>query len=408
MNFSHTDFTGFSGTRVHLGVCGSISAFRAVDIMRRLQRADITVGVTLTKAAQEFIRPLQFQALTSGPVYEGLFAANQAEYAHLEPAQNADVLLIAPSTANMLAKHAHGIGDDLLSSQLFSFAGTTIHAPAMNPRIWSNPAVQANVAALKNRNVVFVPPETGLMACGEVGEGRLAETEEIFLTTLKTLLPQNLAGKRMLVNLGPTQEFWDPVRVLTNNSSGTMGASIALAAWLLGAEVSVVAGPVPSLWLPRFLDVISVSSALQMHEACLDIASNMDIICCTAAVSDYRFLNSPREKVKKSELGSNLVLELQQNPDILFDIGKKRRSSQFIIGFAAESCNIQSEALRKLKDKNLDLIVANPVNMSDCGFGSSRNMVFIADAYGRQESWPVLPKSEIGMRIVEWVMDSQV
>ncbi|GAB6059890.1 bifunctional phosphopantothenoylcysteine decarboxylase/phosphopantothenate--cysteine ligase CoaBC [Desulfonatronum parangueonense] len=406
MNLSHTDFTGFAGTRVHLGVCGSISAFKSVDIMRRLQRADITVGVTLTEAAQEFIRPLQFQALTSGPVYAGLFATNQAEYAHLEPAQNADVLLVAPSTANMLAKHAHGIGDDLLSSQLFSFAGTTIHAPAMNPRIWSNPAVQANVTVLKNRNIVFVPPETGQMACGEVGEGRLAETEEIFLETLKALLPQKLAGKRFLVNLGPTQEFWDPVRVLTNASSGTMGASIALAAWLQGAEITVVAGPVPSLWLPRFLDINTVTSALQMHEACLDIAANMDIICCTAAVSDYRFANRPQEKAKKADLGSTLVLELHQNPDILLDISKGRRSSQFIIGFAAESCNIQTEALRKLRAKNLDMIVANPITIPDCGFGSSRNSVFIADAHGRQESWPVLPKPEVGMRIVEWIIDS--
>jgi len=207
MTHPHTDFTGFSGHRIQLGITGSVSAFRAVDVMRRLQQADVQVGVTLTASAQEFIRPLQFRSLTSCPVYEGLFVANQADYAHLEPAQNADVFLVAPSTANTLAKHAAGIGDDLLSTQLLSFRGEILHAPAMNPRIWASLAVQANIDTLRSREVAIIPPETGRMACGEVGEGRLAEVEEIFLQTLKSLSPKDLSGKRMLVNLGPTQEF---------------------------------------------------------------------------------------------------------------------------------------------------------------------------------------------------------
>lgn len=405
MTHAHTDFTGFSGKRLQLGVTGSVSAFRAVDVMRRLQRADIQVGVTLTSAAQEFIKPLQFRSLTSGPVYEGLFDSNQAEYAHLEPAQNSHVFLVAPSTANTLAKHAGGIGDDLLSSQLFSFKGPIIHAPAMNPRIWSSPAVQANVIKLIDRGIGIVPPETGLMACGEIGEGRLAEVEEIFLYALKALLPQELAGKRFLVNLGPTREYWDPVRVLTNDSSGTMGASIAVAAWLSGAEVSIVQGPTPLLWLPRFLPTTNVTSAVQMHQACLDLAKDMDIICLTAAVSDYHPVAVQQSKAKKSTLGERITLDLRQNPDILADIGKDRRESQYVIGFAAETDDILNHAQRKLHEKQLDLIVANFVARPDSGFGTATNQVHVISRCGRRESWPVLAKSEVAMRIIEWFLD---
>ncbi len=405
MSHPHTDFTGFSGKRLQLGVTGSVSAFRAVDIMRRLQRAGIQVGVTLTAAAQEFVRPLQFRSLTPAPVYEGLFDSKQAEYAHLEPAQNAQLFLIAPSTANTLAKHAGGIGDDLLSSQLFSFKGPIIHAPAMNPRIWSSSAVRANLSILEGREIGIVPPETGLMACGEIGEGRLAEVEEIFLYALKALLPQELSGKRILVNLGPTREYWDPVRVLTNDSSGTMGASIALAAWLHGAEVSLVCGPTPSLWLPRFLATTKVTSARQMHQACLDLAPNMDIICLTAAVSDYRPAEVHQSKAKKASLGKRITLELEQNPDILADIGRTRKDSQYIIGFAAETDDILLHAHRKLQEKHIDLIVANSVSRPDSGFGAPTNQVHVLSRCGRRESWPVIPKTEVAMRIIEWYLD---
>lgn len=406
MTHPHTDFTGFSGSRVHLGITGSVSAFRAVDVMRRLQQANVQVGITLTAAAQEFIRPLQFRSLTSGPVYEGLFAANQADYAHLEPAQNADVFLIAPSTANTLAKHAVGVGDDLLSSQLLSFRGKILHAPAMNPRIWASPAVQANIDTLRSREVTIIPPETGRMACGEVGEGRLAEVDEIFLMALKAVSLNELCGKRLLINLGPTQEFWDPVRVLTNTSSGYMGAAIALAGWLQGADVTVVCGPTPHLWLPRFLPRVNVTSALQMHEACLDLAPAMDIVCLTAAVSDYRpdtFLNV---KTKKHAIGETMTLPLVQNPDILKDIGSRKFPGQYLIGFAAETDDIHAHALQKLHNKHLDLIIVNSVLLSGSGFGSSTNQVHVLSACGRQESWPILPKTEIALRIIEWILDA--
>lgn len=407
MTHPHTNFTGYAGTRVQLGVTGSVSAFRAVDVMRRLQQADVLVGVTLTAASQEFIRPLQFRSLTSGPVYEGLFAANQADYAHLEPAQHADAFLVAPSTANILAKHASGVGDDLLSTQLLSFRGDILHAPAMNPRIWTSPAVQFNIDSLRSQDVVIIPPETGRMACGEVGEGRLADVEEIFLTALKALSTNYLCGRRMLVNLGPTQEYWDPVRVVTNASTGYMGAAIALAGWLQGAEVTVVCGPTPHLWLPRFLPRLNVTSALQMHDACLDLAPEMDIICLTAAISDYRPESNLANKSKKQEIGARVALSLVQNPDILKDIGLTRKSHQYLVGFAAETDDIHGHALRKLHSKNLDLIIANSLSLPDSGFGSATNQVHVLSACGRRETWPTLPKTEVAQRIIEWILDAR-
>lgn len=402
---AHTDFSGFVGHRVHLGVTGSVAAYRAVEIMRRLQRAGIDVGVTLTAAAQEFIRPLQFRCLTQAPVFSSLFAADQAQFAHLEPAQNAQVFVVAPSTANTLARHANGLGDDLLSTQLLAFSGQVIHAPAMNPRIWNSPAVQRNMDILRDRGIVFVDPEHGTMACGESGMGRLAETEEIFLAALKALTPQDMAGQRVLVNLGPTWEHIDPVRILTNRSSGTMGASIALAAWLRGAEVTVVRGPTRSLWFPRFFAPIDVQTAKEMHAACLDLATGMNVICLTAAVSDYSPVDVSLTKLKKQVLGQSFTLYMSGNPDILADIGKLKREGQVLIGFAAETSAPDVEARRKLAEKNLDMIVANRVDDQGIGFGSPNNQVAVFDRTGRSEIWPILPKPEIGMRLFDWVKD---
>jgi phosphopantothenoylcysteine decarboxylase/phosphopantothenate--cysteine ligase len=374
--------------------------------MRRLQRAGLDVGVTLTAAAQEFIQPLQFRCLTQAPVYHSLFSADQAQFAHLEPAQNARVFIVAPCTANTLAKHAHGLGDDLLGTQLLAFSGPVIHAPAMNPRIWDSFFVQRNIALLRSQGVIFVEPEHGNLACGESGTGRLADVEEIFLTTLKALTPQDLAGLRVLVNLGPTWEYLDPVRILTNRSSGIMGASIAMAAWLRGAEVTLVCGPTQALWLPRFFPPVNVQTAKEMHAACLDLAANMNIICLTAAVSDYSPVTSSPNKLKKQELGPSFSITLCSNPDILAEIGKQKRAGQILIGFAAETSDPGLEARRKLAEKNLDMILANRVDQQEIGFGSTHNQVAIFDRTGRAEIWPVLSKPEIGMRLFDWIVDA--
>lgn len=402
---AHTHFQGFTGCRVHLGVTGSVSAYRAVDVMRRLQHAGLIVGVSLSSAAQRFIQPLQFRSLTEGPVYDALFGPDQAAFAHLEPAQNARAFLVAPATANILAKHAHGIGDDLLSTQLLAFSGPVIHAPAMNPRIWNSIAVQKNHALLKERKVVVVEPESGVMACGEEGVGRLASTEEIFLATLKCVVPQDLAGLRVLVTLGPTREPLDPVRILTNPSSGIMGASIALAGWLRGAQVTIVSGPVDGLWLPRLLDPVRVGTAKEMHTACLDFAGAVDILCMTAAVCDYAAAQTLPDKAKKRDLGRTFIMSMQGTPDILAALGRRKKKKQVLVGFTAETSDPAAEAKRKLKDKNLDLILANRVDLPGIGFGSGRNQVLVLDRHGRCESWPILPKTEIAMRLFDWVAD---
>ncbi|HDQ41780.1 MAG TPA: bifunctional phosphopantothenoylcysteine decarboxylase/phosphopantothenate--cysteine ligase CoaBC [Desulfonatronum sp.] len=408
MILPHTDFTGFSCGRVHLGVTGSVSAYRAIEIMRRLQRAGLSVSVTLTSSAQEFIQPLQFRSLTEAPVYEALFARDQAEFAHLYPAGNCRSFLVAPCTANILAKHAHGLADDLLSTQLLAFTSTIIHAPAMNPRLWHSFAVQNNISILRDQGICFVEPETGLMACGESGTGRLASTEEIFLTTLKSLMPQDLSGLRVLVNLGPTQEPFDPVRYLTNPSSGIMGASIAIAAWLRGAAVTVISGPVSSLWFPRFITPIYIQTAQEMHQACLDHSRTMNIICLTAAVCDFRFKDSFPDKVKKTSLDQAFSLPMGKNPDILADIGRQKKSGQILIGFAAETSDPTNEARRKLQEKNLDMIVANRIDLPNSGFRSPMNQVMVLDRHGRVETWPTLPKSEISLRLFDWVFHAFV
>jgi len=405
MSYKHTHFTGFAGQRVHLGVTGSVSAYRAVDIMRRLQQANLDVSVTLTQAACQFLQPLQFRALTDALVYDALFASDQARFAHLEPSQNAGAFLVAPATANILAKHAHGLGDDLLSTQLLAFPGPVLHAPAMNPRIWGSLSTQDNLLTLQKRGTKLIWPECGQMACGEEGVGRLAHVEEIFLHTLKSLLPQELSGTRLLVNYGPTHEFLDPVRILTNQSSGVMGASIALASWLRGADVTVVSGPCPELWMPRFITPIQVQTAEEMYQACMDNLPYQDIICLAAAVSDYRPESSLSNKAKKKDLGPALSLQLHQNADILKTVGQNKRTSQYLIGFAAESENLLQEAQRKLIDKHLDLIVGNNIVTSSV-FGSSHNLVHVLDNTGRHETWPRLPKTEIAMRIIEWVLDA--
>lgn len=400
---AHTDFKCFCGLRVHLGVTGSIAAYRAVEILRRLQQAGLSVGVTLTASAQQFIHPLQFRSLTQAPVYEALFTQDQASYAHLEPGQNAKVLLIAPATANILAKHVAGIGDDLLSTQILAFPGPILHAPAMNPRIWQSWAMQNNLAVLCRHGVSVVEPETGALACGETGIGRLAPTERIFLATLRHCLAHDLAGRRVLINLGPTQEAIDPVRILTNRSSGIMGASMAIAAWLRGADVHIVHGPVNDLFFPPDIHRTAVVTAHEMHTACLDLAPSMDIICLSAAVCDFRPRHSHAHKVKKSSLGDHETLTLDPTPDILATIGQSKSSDQILVGFAAETTDLESEAQRKLIHKNLDLIIANRIDIPGSGFAGPTNQVMVLDRHGRQESWPTLAKTEVAMRIFDWI-----
>jgi phosphopantothenoylcysteine decarboxylase/phosphopantothenate--cysteine ligase len=398
----HYGFTGFMGKRVHLGVTGSIAAFKAIELVRLLQQADCMVSATLTDAASRFVTPLSFEALGASPVYTGMFSeAPDADtaFGHLEPGQAADVMLIAPATASMLAKLAFGLADDMLSCQALAFPGPKIVAPAMNPRMWAAPATRRNWAMLEELGYTRVFPEAGSVACGDIGTGRLAPVDEIFLATLKALAPQDLAGKQVLVSLGPTREPWDAVRFWSNPSSGTMGACMAMAAYLRGADVTVVAGPT-ALNFPCGMAVVPVTTARQMHEACTDLWPSMDMACLTAAVADYRPVPFGETKFKKTtSAGAGITVEFETNPDILRSLGESKREGQKLIGFAAETDHLREEAARKLAAKNLDLIAANNIAKAGSGFGVATNEMFVLDAKGRKEQWPQLPKTEVAWRL---------
>ncbi|WP_319582735.1 bifunctional phosphopantothenoylcysteine decarboxylase/phosphopantothenate--cysteine ligase CoaBC [uncultured Pseudodesulfovibrio sp.] len=398
----HYGFAGFMGKRVHLGVTGSIAAFKALDLVRSLQQADCMVSATLTDAAARFITPLSFEALGASPVYTGMFSeAPDADtaFGHLEPGQTADAMLIAPATANILAKLAFGMADDMLSCQALAFPGPKIVAPAMNPRMWAAPATQRNWEMLGELGFIRVFPEAGSVACGDIGTGRLAPVDEIFLATLKALAHQDMAGKKVLVTLGPTREPWDAVRFWSNPSSGTMGACVAVAAYLRGADVTVVAGPT-ALTFPNDIAVVSVTTANQMYEACTDLWPSMDMGCLTAAVADYRPVPFGDTKFKKTtSAGAGITVEFETNQDILKTLGTSKSAGQKLIGFAAETDNIHEEAARKLASKNLDLIAANNISKAGSGFGVATNEMFVLDAKGRKEQWPQLPKTEVAWRL---------
>lgn len=401
---AHLAFSGYLGTRLHLGVTGSIAACKALELLRLLAGSGASVGATLTSAAQQFVTPLAFRALGADPVHASMFGESAPTFGHLEPGQNAKALVIAPATATILAKLAHGLADDMLSCQALAFPGPVIAAPAMNPRLWNAAATRENVDILRRRGVRLVGPEAGSMACGESGEGRLADLREIALEALRAVTSQDMFGRRVLLSLGPTQESWDCVRVWTNRSTGTMGAALAVAAWLRGAEVTAVCGPV-SLWLPPGIRRVDVTTAQEMFEACVAAWPDHDLACMTAAVCDYRPSPVGPGKFKKTPGAAHgPSLTLLPNPDILAHLGLHRQAGQRLIGFAAESSDLEANARDKLARKHLDLIVANPAAEPGCGFGAVDNKVLVLDALGRTEQWPLLPKPEVAWRIWDWML----
>lgn len=399
---AHYTFAGFMGKRVHLGVTGSIAAYKTLDLLRSLQEADCIVSATLTESCAKFIAPLSFEALGASPVYTGMFDGapdSDTTFGHLEPGQAADVMVIAPASANTMAKLACGLADDMLSCQALAFPGPKLVAPAMNPRMWEASATQRNWAMLDELGFIRIPPASGHVACGDTGSGRLASLEDIFIATLKALSPQDLAGKKVLVTLGPTREPWDAVRFWSNPSSGTMGACMAMAAYLRGAEVTVVAGPT-DLTFPHDVNVVSIKTAQQMFEACMDDWPSMDMACLTAAVADYRPVPFGEQKFKKQvSAGAGITVEFETNPDILKTLGKNKKDGQRLIGFAAETDNIREEAVRKLESKNLDLIAANDISKAGSGFGVPTNQMVVFDRTGRAETWPQLAKTEVAWRL---------
>ncbi|OGR38793.1 MAG: phosphopantothenoylcysteine decarboxylase [Desulfovibrionales bacterium GWA2_65_9] len=405
MTTTHLQFSCFLGRRIHLGVTGSVAAYKSLELLRLLRQCQVAVSATLTDSAQRFVGASSFRALGADPVTTSMFGpgAGDDPFVHLAPGQCASALVIAPATASILAKLAHGLADDLLSTQALAFSGPLLLAPAMNPAMWNAPATQANWQTLLKRGAVGIGPVVGDVACGDTGRGKLSPVEHILANVLRALSPNDLDGKTVLVTLGPTRERWDAVRFLSNPSSGLMGACLATSAWMRGARVRVVAGPT-DLDFPPGIEVTNVTSAREMLDACQDLWADTDLACCTAAVCDFRPLLpesvDPARKIKKRDLATgDLVMRLTGNPDILRTLGEQKRPDQILIGFAAETEDLVGQARLKLSEKNLDLIVANLVGVPGSGFDGATNTVTVLDRTGRVEQWPELPKTEVAWRV---------
>lgn len=407
---AHLAFTRFSGRRLHLGVCGSVAAYRAPDLLRMWRDAGMDVGVTLTDGACRFIAPLTFAALGASPVFTGMFPAvgdarDPSEgdvFGHLMPGQSSHAFVIAPASAATLARLAIGLADDMLSCQALAFSGPLVIAPAMNPRMWANPATQANVDTLRGRGHVVIEPGCGRTACMEEGQGRLTDLREIYLHGLRVASPQDMQGRRVMLTLGPTREAWDGVRYWTNPSSGVMGASIAVALWVRGAEVHAVCGP-GAPWLPPGIARYDVVSASQMFDAAQSLWDGMSDGVFTAAVADFSPVRHGAEKFKKADAQEGFSVSFTPNADILATLGKRKRAGQTVVGFAAETSGLAESMARKLAVKNADMIVGNIVGGQDGGFGAATNRVSVLAAGCAIEEWPVMPKPDVAWRIADWL-----
>jgi len=389
--------------KIALGVCGGIAAYKAAEVVRLLQDRGIRVQVIMTTAAQEFIRPLTFAALSGEKVITSMFAAGagadpniDSAIEHIAVAQSIDALVVAPATANVLAKFAQGIANDFLTTLFLATTAPVVVAPAMNVNMWDHPATQHNVEILRKRGVTIVDPGSGYLACGMTGPGRLAENSAIVAATLEALgASQDLAGETVLITAGPTREKIDPVRYLTNRSSGRMGYALAEAALRRGARVILISGPT-ALKPPSAAEVTWVESAGQMHEAVLRLLPEASIIVKTAAVADYTVSSPAEEKLKRT---GRMTLDLEPTADILAEVAR-RRTSQVVIGFAAETQNAIENARKKLAVKSLDAIVVNDVSKPGIGFDSERNAVTILTA-SEAVTVPETTKWEVAQRVLD-------
>ncbi len=390
------------GKKIVLGVSGGIAVYKAVELLRLYIKAGAEVHVIMTKSAQQFVTPLTFQTLSGNPVHTELFDLFQEkEIGHISLADRADLFVIAPATANLVGKVASGVADDLLTTTIMATKAPVLFVPAMNVNMWENPIYRANEERLKAFGYRFMEPVSGLLACGWEGKGKLPDPEAIFAETLTLLRPQDMEGETVLVTAGPTREELDPVRYLSNYSSGKMGYAIARVARQRGAKVILVTGPT-SLCPPAGVDVCRVTSAQQMHSAVMKYVEGVSIIIKSAAVADYRPQARSQEKIKKGDVG-NLVIHLEKNPDILAELGRIK-GRKILVGFAAETCDLLENAERKLKEKNLDLIVANDVTEKGAGFEVDTNIVRFLFADGRQEKLPQLSKDEVAHALLDRIL----
>jgi phosphopantothenoylcysteine decarboxylase / phosphopantothenate---cysteine ligase len=395
------------GNSVLLIIGGGIAAYKSLELIRRLKERGISSRAILTRAGEHFVTPLSVASLTGEKVFQDIFnLTDESEMGHIQLSRSADLVVVAPATADLMAKVANGLANDLASTALLATDKRVLMAPAMNVHMWNHPATQRNLATLKKDGVLFVGPNNGEMACGEFGPGRMAEPNEI-ADAIEAALAQSasgpLAGVRALVTAGPTQEPLDPVRFIANRSSGKQGYAIADALVKAGADTTLVSGPV-ELAAPHHVKLVKVTTAREMLAAC-ENALPADVGVFTAAVADWRPETIANSKMKKRESGSVPDLKLTQNPDILATIGNGPKRPRLVIGFAAETDDVIANAKSKLTKKNADWIVANDVSPATGNMGGDRNTVHLVSRSG-VEDWPEMKKSEVGARLAARIADA--
>ena len=392
--------TSLAGKSVLLIIGGGIAAYKTHELVRLLKTRGAGVRIIMTKAAEHFVTPLSLASLSGAKVHTALFSlTDEVEMGHIQLSRAADILVVAPATADLMAKMAHGLADDLASTALLATDKPVLIAPAMNVRMWRHPATNRNMETLKRDGVTLIGPNDGEMACGDFGPGRMAEPNEILSAIVAILTPkaQPLAGRRVVITAGPTREPIDPVRFISNHSSGKQGYALAQAAVELGAETVLISGPV-SLPIPPGVQMMPVETAQEMLEIC-EGEMPADIAIFTAAVADWRVAREAHEKIKKTAEGPPR-LTLTENPDILATISRSSARPRIVVGFAAETENVTGNATRKLSKKGCDLIVANDVSKQSGVFGGDDNTVHIVSAAGT-ESWPQMSKAEVATRLME-------
>lgn len=387
--------------KVILAVTGGIAAYKTLPLTSALTKVGCDVQVVLTEHAQKMVLPLPYETLTSRKVISDMFDSNGEDVlAHINLARWADVLVVAPATANIIAKMAHGIADDFLSTLLLAYRGPLLLAPAMNDQMYTHPATQENLKILASRGVQLLAPTEGALACRTVGIGKMMEPEDILTEILASTVPKTLSGKHILVTAGPTQEKVDPVRYLSNHSSGKMGYAIAQAAKNAGASVTLVSGPV-HIQPPKGIKTIPVVSTCDLQEAVLSEFPQCDALIMAAAPSDYRpavYLDNKMKKAKEA-----FSLDLTRNPDILSSVADIKQAHQVVVGFAAESQNVEAYATDKLKRKRLDMIVANDITAANAGFARDVNTVTVIEQDGKISALPTMSKDRLSAEIIQRV-----
>lgn len=389
------------GKHIVLGVSGSIAAFKIASLASMLAKKRADVTVIMTPNATNFINPITFEELTGNKCLVDTFDRNfQHSVEHVSLAKQTDVMLVAPASANVIAKAAHGIADDMLTTTLLACQCPKIFAPAMNTRMYHNPVVQDNLKVLEKYGMEVITPATGYLACGDTGEGKMPEPEVLYEAVVKALTPKDMAGMRVLVTAGPTQEKFDPVRYISNHSTGKMGYAIARAAMLRGADVTLVSGKV-SIPSPAGVNMVPVVSAADMAQAVKTSAGEQDIIIKAAAVADYRPVVTADEKMKKKD--GELTVALERTEDILAYLGAHRKDGQFICGFSMETEHMLENSRAKLEKKNIDMIVANNLRQEGAGFGTDTNVVTLLTKEETLEL-PILSKEEVADRLLTFIL----